>query len=65
MPRVARANAYKRESVNPEELRKRETVMRFKYALSKGATDAQAFTVVARRMEMRVKDVIAIVESAK
>jgi hypothetical protein len=39
----------------------REIVKRYQYAKSKGATDGQAYTVVANRMKMQVNEVIAVV----
>lgn len=61
--RRARVKAI--ESVTPDQLKAAEAKKRYAYARLKGATPVQGYEVVARRMNMRVADVIAIVEPKK
>jgi len=65
MPPAMRARVKAIESITPDQLKAVEAKKRYAYARLKGATPVQGYEVVARRMNMRVADVIAIVEPKK
>lgn len=67
MPRSQklRARAQAKEAEDAAAARDREVRGRYAYARLKGASEGDALTVVARRMELRITEVIAIVRGPK
>jgi len=65
MPRSQKVKAAIKETESKGQARDREVRGRYAYARLKGASEGDALTVVAMRMELRIAEVIAIVRGPK
>jgi hypothetical protein len=65
MPRSQKVKAAIQETESKGQACDREVRQRYAYARLKGASEGDALTVVSRRMELRVTEVIAIVRGPK